>query len=175
MGTQTCVSRPLMIAVRRSRTRAVTALKLESHDPQSRSIAVLVASEVARGPGVSKMGSRSTLLIGLSLTGARLSRGHHIVTGRRHACVRVRRKRVTSAYKMHMVVDAATINVAIAAAGPISPASSRMRIASEASCVSGAYRNTTADMVTIALMKRYRAMSSIAGRHTGTVTRKKVL
>jgi hypothetical protein len=56
-----------MIAVNRSRTRAVTALKLASHEPQSRSIAVLVASEVVSGPGVSKMGSRSMLLIGCSL------------------------------------------------------------------------------------------------------------
>src|SRR5437660_6478749 len=78
----------------------------------------------------------------------------HIVTGRRHACVRVNRNRVITAYRMHMVVDAATISVAIAAAGPISPASSRLRIASDASWVSGAYRNTTAEMVTIALTKR---------------------
>src|SRR6266550_7739401 len=63
IGTQTCVSRPLTIAVSRSRTRAVTALKLASHEPQSRSIAALVVSEVVNGPGVSRMGSRSELLI----------------------------------------------------------------------------------------------------------------
>src|SRR5258708_38367407 len=69
MGTQTCVCPALTIAVRRSRTRAVTALKLLSHDPQSRSIALLVASEVVSGPGVNRMGSRSKLLISASLLG----------------------------------------------------------------------------------------------------------
>src|SRR2546428_3751772 len=64
MGTQTCVASALTIAVRLSRTRAVTALKRLSHEPQSRSIADLVASEVISGPGVSRMGSRSKLLIG---------------------------------------------------------------------------------------------------------------
>ena len=36
---------------------AVMALKDASHEPQSRSIACLVSSEVVRGPGVSRMGS----------------------------------------------------------------------------------------------------------------------
>ena len=63
MGTQTCVVSPLTIAIRRSRTRLVTALKRLSHEPQSRNIADRVASEVVSGPGVSRMGSRSKLLI----------------------------------------------------------------------------------------------------------------
>src|SRR5271170_5198535 len=63
MGTQTCVVSAWMIAVRRLRQRAVTALKLLSQEPQSRSIADLVAREVVNGPGVSRMGSRSKLLI----------------------------------------------------------------------------------------------------------------
>ncbi len=67
MGTQTWASVAFTIASSRSRTRAVTALKLLSHDPQSRSIALLVASDVVSGPGVSRMGSRSRLLITLSL------------------------------------------------------------------------------------------------------------
>src|SRR5204862_8199186 len=61
IGTQTCVGAPLTMASRRSRTRAVTALNLLSHDPQSRSIADLVSSDVVSGPGVSRMGSRSKL------------------------------------------------------------------------------------------------------------------
>ena len=63
IGTQTCFSAAFTMAISRSRTRAVTALKLLSHDPQSRSIALLVASDVVSGPGVSRMGSRSRLLI----------------------------------------------------------------------------------------------------------------
>ena len=39
------------------------------------------------------------------------------------------------------------MRLAIAAAGPMSPASSRFTIATEASTVFGEYRNTTADTV----------------------------
>src|SRR5207244_3383747 len=63
IGTQTCVSAPLITAVRRARRRAVTSLNALSHDPQSRSIADRVASDVVSGPGVSRTGSRSWLLI----------------------------------------------------------------------------------------------------------------
>src|SRR5215471_7117802 len=52
-----------MMAFSRSRTLAVTALKLLSHDPQSRSIAALVASDVVSGPGVRRIGSREERLI----------------------------------------------------------------------------------------------------------------
>ena len=45
------------------RTSAVTALKLASHDPQSRSIAILVASDVVMGPGVRRIGSREKRLM----------------------------------------------------------------------------------------------------------------
>src|SRR5215469_2575851 len=62
-GTHTCVSAALRMPVRRSRTRAVTALNLLSQEPQSRSMAVLVASEVVSGPGVRRIGSRSVALI----------------------------------------------------------------------------------------------------------------
>lgn len=37
-----------------ARKRAVTVLKLASHEPQSRSIAALVGNEVVSGPGVSR-------------------------------------------------------------------------------------------------------------------------
>jgi hypothetical protein len=56
------------IATRSRHTDAVSALKALSHDPQSESIADLVAAEVVRGPGVSSigsvMGSTSVVLIG---------------------------------------------------------------------------------------------------------------
>src|SRR5262249_35130661 len=65
-GTQTCVSDALRMPVKRSRTRAVTALNLLSHEPQSCSMAVLVASEVVSGPGVSRIGSRSVEFIGVN-------------------------------------------------------------------------------------------------------------
>src|SRR5215471_360388 len=93
----------------------------------------------------------------------------YTATDLRQAWVRVSRKRVVTAYIRHTVVDAATISVAIAAAAPISPASSRSSMASDASLVSGEYRKTTAEMVVMALTKRERPMSRIAGRHTGTV------
>ena len=51
-------------------------------------------------------------------------------------------------------LDAAVISTAQAAAAPISPASSRLRIAIAATLVSGEYRNTTAEIVVIALMKK---------------------
>src|SRR4051812_36839986 len=66
------------------------------------------------------------------------------------------------------------MRLAMAAAGPMSPASSRFTMATDASTVLGEYRKTTADTVVIAFTKRYRLMSRMAGKHTGTVTRKKV-
>lgn len=51
-------------------------------------------------------------------------------------------------------VEARAINTAMAAAAPISPASSRFRMAMAATLVSGAYRNTTAEMVVMALTKK---------------------
>jgi hypothetical protein len=51
-------------------------------------------------------------------------------------------------------LEAAVISTAQAAAAPISPASSRFRMAIDATLVSGEYRNTTAEMVVIALMKK---------------------
>jgi hypothetical protein len=50
-------------------------------------------------------------------------------------------------------VLAKPIRTAMAAAAPISPASSRFRMAIDATLVSGEYRNTTAEMVVMALMK----------------------
>src|SRR6185312_4311448 len=58
IGTHTCECAPDTMSSRRSRTSAVIALKLESHEPQSRSIATFVASDVVSGPGVSNTGSR---------------------------------------------------------------------------------------------------------------------
>ena len=52
------------------------------------------------------------------------------------------------------VAETTPINTAIAAAAPISPASSRLRIAIDATLVSGEYRNTTAEIVVMALMKK---------------------
>ena len=51
-------------------------------------------------------------------------------------------------------VEPAVMSTAQAAAGPASPASSRFRIAIAATLVSGDYRNTTAEIVVIALMKK---------------------
>ncbi len=58
IGTQTCVSWPWMMSSSLRRMSAVTALNSASHEPQSRSIALLVASDVVNGPGVSRIGSR---------------------------------------------------------------------------------------------------------------------
>jgi len=66
------------------------------------------------------------------------------------------------------------MRLAMAAAGPMSPASSRFTIATDAGTVLGEYRNTNAETVVIAFTKRYRLTSRIAGSHTGTVTRKNV-
>ena len=63
IGTQTWEPWPWMTSCSLRRTSAVTALKLESHEPQSRSIAALVANEVVSGPGVSRIGSREKRLI----------------------------------------------------------------------------------------------------------------
>src|SRR5579863_4101570 len=45
------------MATRSRHTDAVSSLKAASHDPQSRSIAERVSSEVVNGPGVSRIGS----------------------------------------------------------------------------------------------------------------------
>ncbi len=63
IGTQTWVSWPWTMSSSFFRTSAVTALKFASHDPQSRSIAVFVASDVVMGPGVSRIGSREKRLM----------------------------------------------------------------------------------------------------------------
>ena len=63
----------------------------------------------------------------------------------------------------------------MAAAEACSPASSMLSTATEASAVSGEYRNTTADTVVMALTNRYMEISRIAGTQIGTVTRQKVL
>ena len=63
----------------------------------------------------------------------------------------------------------------IAAALAMEPVSSMLRIATDAGTVSGEYRKITADVVVIALTKKKILISMIAGRHTGTVTRQKVL
>ena len=62
--------------------------------------------------------------------------------------------RVTRAYRPHTRIEVSTIRVAIAVAGPILPSASRFRIATEASVVSGEYRNTTVEIVVMALMNR---------------------
>jgi hypothetical protein len=147
IGTHTCVAAALTTARRRSRTAAVTALKFESHEPQSRSIAIRVGSDVVRGPGVRRIGSRLKCLASVLRKWSRARRA-------RHACVRVEQEARDDRVDDAHAVDDATISVAIAAAAPISPASSMLRIATDASCVSGAYRNTTAEIVTIALTNR---------------------
>ena len=50
-------------------------------------------------------------------------------------------------------VAAPAIITAQAAAAPISPASSKLRMAIEATLVSGEYKNTTAEMVVMAFTK----------------------
>ena len=57
-GTQTCVASPWTIETAFRRTSAVTALNAASQEPQSRSIAAFVGSDVVSGPGVSRIGSR---------------------------------------------------------------------------------------------------------------------
>ena len=42
--------------------RVVMRLKSTSHEPQSRSIAILVRGEVVSGPGVSRMGSTGAFM-----------------------------------------------------------------------------------------------------------------
>jgi len=64
--THVCVSPAATTSSRRSRTLAVIALNVESHEPQSRSIAIRVGSAVVRGPGVSRIGSRLKLLMGFA-------------------------------------------------------------------------------------------------------------
>src|SRR5688572_27575075 len=65
-GTQTCVSSPCTTATRSLQIDAVIALKDASHEPQSRSIACLVSSDVVRGPGVRRMGSFPRIMVGFS-------------------------------------------------------------------------------------------------------------
>ena len=61
--THVCVALAFTTSSSRARTVAVIALKCESHEPQSRSIAIRVGSAVVSGPGVSRIGSRLKLLI----------------------------------------------------------------------------------------------------------------
>ena len=125
------------------RSRAVTALKSPSHEPQSRSIASLVRSVVVSGPGVSRILSRSMVcLLGCSRRCVR------------HAWVRRSTHQASAMNSSVAMVEATPISTAIAAAAPISPASSRFRMAIDATLVSGEYRNTTAEIVVIALMKK---------------------
>ena len=50
--------------------------------------------------------------------------------------------------------DVMTMRLAMAAAGPMSPASSRFTMATDAGTVFGEYRKTSADTVVIAFTKR---------------------
>ncbi len=68
----------------------------------------------------------------------------------------------------------ATISTDMAAAWAVSPASSMRSMATAASSVPGATRNTAADSVTIAFRKKYMLMPTIEGSAIGTVTRQKV-
>ncbi len=56
-GTHSWVPAPCTTSSSRSRIRPVMLLKSTSHEPQSRSIACLVRSEMLRGPGVRRYGS----------------------------------------------------------------------------------------------------------------------
>ena len=51
IGTQTCVSWPWMMSTSLRRTSAVTALNAASHEPQSRSIALLVGERRGQRAG----------------------------------------------------------------------------------------------------------------------------
>src|SRR4051812_28033911 len=68
--------------------------------------------------------------------------------------------------------DVIRMRTAIAQAAAVSPVSSIATTAIAATLVSGAYRKITAATVVIAFTKKYVAMSTIAGRHTGIVTRR---
>ena len=58
-GTQTWLPLAPAMSTSRSRTRAFSAMKSVSREPQSRSIASRVVREVVNGPGVRRSGSRS--------------------------------------------------------------------------------------------------------------------
>ena len=68
--------------------------------------------------------------------------------------MRERIPRVRIACSSRTAAAVATIIIPIAAAGAMSPASSIFRIATEASAVSGEYRNTTADTVVQSELER---------------------
>ena len=112
-----------------SRTLAVMALKSRSHEPQSLSIASLVRVDVVNGPGVSRIGRTC----GFSFIGRPSmdeSANAPALGGSRH-------DPPTPRYSNDTASEVPAIKTAIAAAAPISPASSRLRMAIEASLVSG--------------------------------------
>ena len=94
---------------------------------------------------------------------------------RRQACVRLSTSQLSQAKNTVAQAEISAIKTAMAAAAPISPASSKFKIAMAATLFSGEYKNTTAEIVVMALMKKYRAMSTMAGVQMGRVTRQKVL
>ena len=63
-------------------------------------------------------------------------------------------KCVASEYTRLTLAVVSTINEAMAAAGPSSPASSKFKIETDAGRVSVEYRNTSADTVVMALINR---------------------
>src|SRR3954471_9237329 len=63
IGTQTWVPAPPTMSTTSLQMLAVIALNDVSHEPQSRSIACFVASDVVRGPGVRRMGSLPRIMM----------------------------------------------------------------------------------------------------------------
>src|SRR5690349_3193408 len=81
----------------------------------------------------------------------------------------------TISYANRMMRFVNTISIDIAAAAATSPASSMLTSATAAKFKSAERRNTTAETVTIELTKKNMAISTIAGKHIGTVTFMNVL
>ena len=73
----------------RARTVAVTALKAASQEPQSRSIAALVASDVVSGPGVRRIGSREGRAMMIPCRGC-----YRVGAARRQPCVAAHQPRL---------------------------------------------------------------------------------
>src|SRR2546428_12703436 len=175
-GTHSWVPSPCTMRSRPTRRRAVIWLNSLSQEPQSRSMLCLVRVEVVRGPGVRRMASVVMVMppaeppqgrhapprgavnererggTYLLLGWFRKNKGLIVIrfqcrTTLRQAWVFLSSTRVASAYNRHTTTEVSTVRLASAAAGPMSPASSRFMMATAARMVSGEYRNTTPDSV----------------------------
>src|SRR6218665_2152111 len=172
-GTHSCVCAAWAISSKCWRTRVVIRLKSASHEPQSRNIACRVCGDVVKGPGVKRMGCSVVATDMMSPSSER--HALQCVVQVRQTCVLLINALVNQPYNRHTRAEVATVSDASAAAGPMSPASSRFMMATDDKMVSDEYRKTTHDRLANDTKKKERAISSKGVRHRGTVTRKKVL